>query len=584
LVELQHHQHPQMNGSNAPLGLPPTAPTTQKKKKKRSSSSSSSRTGASNVSSKPEQKPSSKSAPRSKSTVNFQIPTAPAKKFKKSTSDYDQKFEEQQFILRVPTELAERIHNILKEAEQKEKSKKKDDKSEKRTDLDMDLIFGDHKEVLEFFKSGVMPKLPEEPIDINQMQNGTDKKAKRQKRREKDAKLDKLMDDSGYLTDVEYGVNEGRVGRFRLKDQIYPCELVDIPTLIEAYKSVDCMTYYKAGDISQMIHVKDKSELDKELNSMLNDRREHNKDEKARRKNRKKKRKKRRTLVLPKMYQLEHGITPSMRNVLQHWEKQRLNITKKDIEKMVDEFNKMMEDEDPDNIAIEVLEEDIKESSSEDESSSDEDEDEFDIDSDQEEDQLMAALEESSSNLLTPQRTHSTTTPSPMYSPSPAYTPSTPQLGVQTTSMTSDQSMSEMSSGGEEEEEDENQPGAGNTGFLTSQHTQMYRSGDETQSQSEEEDEEEDEEQELMAAMGVPQQGNQQNLRNERQQLENEIVSFNAQLQNLQSLITKAPNQMLKQRLVVQAQQAEMEIVARKRRLIEIDTILQQQAMELPPF
>ncbi|KAL0478954.1 transcription initiation factor TFIID subunit 7 [Acrasis kona] len=434
--------------NSIPTGTPPTHSSGSKKKSSRSSKSNGQ---------KPPSKKSSSKVTIPASAVTFQTPTQPSSsksRRKKDTSDYDQTFEEKQFILRVPTYLAERIHDIIKEPEQKKS--KKDDGKEKRVDLDMDLVFGDHPDILEFFKAGVRPKLPEEPAPVPPP---TDKKMKKQLRLERAEKLRKLMDESGYLTDVEYGLNENRAGRFRLKDQTYPCLLVDLPTLVEAYKSVDCMTYYKAGDVSQMILVKDPLEMDKEIHHMQDEKMERIKkeDEKARRRNKKKRKKKKRFQSLPRMFQLEDGLTPSMAGVLKHFERQRLNITKKDIEKMVDEFNKMMEDEDPENIQIEVIEEDIKEddSSSDDESSSDEEDEEDDedannhdsADSDFEQDQLMAAMNE--------------VTPSPMYSPSVAHTPiaSAPYSASQRVNMNninnsimSDQSLSEMSSGEDDDD------------------------------------------------------------------------------------------------------------------------------------
>lgn len=543
-------------------GLPPQAPPSKKKRKRPTASSSEIRAPA---------PPSGKS--RSKN-VAFQAPQEPKKK---KNHDYEANFEEKQFVLRVPLNLADQIKNVLKEAEQRDKSKKKDhNKGEKRTDLDIDIVFGEHPDLMKFFKSGVCPQLPEEPMLL---QNGAveNKKLKKQKRREQEAKLQKLMDDSGYLSDVEYGLEQTRLGRFRFHDQLYPCELVDIPTIVEAYKSIDCMTYYKAGDVSQMILVKTPQEMNNELEIMLNEKRERIKkeEEKASKKNKKKK-KRRKKVVLPKMYQLRDGLTRSLKNVLEHWEKQRLNISKRDIEKMVDEFNKMMEDEDPENIQIEVLEEDINEdeSSTDDESGSSEDEDE-DPNSDQEEDQLMAAL--GGDSLSVPQRSMSGQTPSPMYSPNPGYTPSTPQLAMQN-SMMSDQSLSEMSSG----DEDEDEGVARNTGFLTSQQAQQYRVddvSDEAQSQSEDEDDDDDE---LMAHMGGDDPG--QALRNERLRLEQEIANNMTSITLATSRMNQAPNAMLKSRFSQQIQQHEAENMQRRARIQQIDAELHQQSLEMPPF
>jgi TATA-binding protein-associated factor Taf7 len=579
-----------MLSGSTPLGLSPQAPISGSKKKKKSSNESASTSVRPSNSA---QKPPSKKSSRTKN-VTFQTPQPPSSSrhqktvpAKKVSSDYEKKFEEQQFILRVPNHLAEIIHKILQEADQKDKGKGKDDGSkEKRQELDMDIIFGEHPEVLNFFKCGVPPQLPEEP---QQPVNGAEKKSKKQRRREKEEKLEKLMDEAGYLSDVEYGLNSGRVGRFRLKDMTFPCQLVDIPTIVEAYKSMDCNTYYKSGDVSQMILVKDPTSLEAELEELLNAKREITKkqDEKARKRNKKRKRKKEKSQALPKFYQLEHGITPSMHNVLRHWEKQRLNITKKDIEKMVDEFNKMMEDEDPENVQIEIIEEDIKEdeSSSEEESSS-ESEDSA-LDSDEEEENLMAALEGSGLTV----RTASTTTPSPMYSPNSAYTPtpSTPQLsnlqsGV---SLMSDQSLSEMSSGGEEDDEMSQDGTTNQTGFLTSQQTQVFRNDGASESGSQsDEDEEEDEEDELMAHFAQAQSSGPSNqlLRSERAQLEGEIITLNRALVHAQGLLAKAPNPMLQQRYRQQALEAEQQIIAKKNRINEIDNSLQQQALELPPF
>eukprot|EP01080_Neovahlkampfia_damariscottae_P011842 gene11842-5172_t len=129
------------------------------------------------------------------------------------------------------------------------------------------------------------------------------------------------MLNSNAVKDIEIIFKDERNGTFKFDGKEYRTKLVDLPTITEAYKSIDLMTYYKAGDISQMIVV-------------LEDQNEE----------------------IP--IELDDGITPSMKNIRKTWKKQKLTTKREEIKGMVDEFMKLMSEEKDENIKIEILTDD----------------------------------------------------------------------------------------------------------------------------------------------------------------------------------------------------------------------------------
>lgn len=129
------------------------------------------------------------------------------------------------------------------------------------------------------------------------------------------------------LKDTDVTFQNERDAIFRFGGKSYKAKLVDLPCITEAYKSNDLTTYYKSGDVSQMLLVQD--ELSKE--------------------------------EVP--VELDSGLTPPMKNIKTHWKKQKLNVDKEEIKKMVDDFMKIMSEE-SDNVKIEIFSEDEDEGKS----------------------------------------------------------------------------------------------------------------------------------------------------------------------------------------------------------------------------
>jgi len=280
---------------------------------------------------------------------------------------------EQQCILRVPPELATRINQILRQHD----ASKDPNKS---IELDIDIAFGDNEDVLQFLKSAlkeqVSPRLAQQPqkdentssITVESSSSNSEKEDGKNKS-EENGTLNNTEDkiDERYISNVAYTIKKNRRGRFRFGNEMYPCELLDLPCIIEAYKSMDCKAYYKSGDVSQMILVKTQEELDKEIDRL---RIEEEEDV-----GKKKKKDKKHLLTT-----FEHGLTPSTRNIAQHWERQRSDISKHDIAMMFDRFMQLLEEENPENVKLEILEDTGEEMMEE--FSSEEDEEDSDLETD----------------------------------------------------------------------------------------------------------------------------------------------------------------------------------------------------------
>ncbi|KAG2379544.1 hypothetical protein C9374_006661 [Naegleria lovaniensis] len=294
-------------------------------KKKSSSSSSSKKKAESSSKEKASEKSSkSKSNKSNKSTATDVATTAASLGVDiNSLKDEDDDFEEKQFILRVPEDIAEKIRQRLRK---ESKDSKSSDKNH-RIDLNMSIKFGDDVDILQFLQSA---RMTEEDKKIHKRDN----------------------DENGYLSDIEYGIDKNRRGRFQFEKQILPCTLVDLPTHIEAYKSVDCQTYYKCGDVSQMIVVQKPQDLESEFQKFRQKRTRfymqkshHHHDPK-----------KRKAKDLMTSYLMEDGISPSLARVLRHWNAQKIDITRKDIKKLKEKYIQMLEEEDPTKVKIEFIE------------------------------------------------------------------------------------------------------------------------------------------------------------------------------------------------------------------------------------
>jgi TATA-binding protein-associated factor Taf7 len=102
-------------------------------------------------------------------------------------------------------------------------------------------------------------------------------------------------------------------------DQEYSAKLVDMACITESWKSNDLMTYYKSGDVSQMLIVTEGKQ------------------------------------TIPNEW--ESGFTAPMRNVLKHWIKEKVNVSVDDINLMIDEVQKLIREEKDPNVKFEVISE-----------------------------------------------------------------------------------------------------------------------------------------------------------------------------------------------------------------------------------
>jgi TATA-binding protein-associated factor Taf7 len=79
------------------------------------------------------------------------------------------------------------------------------------------------------------------------------------------------MLNSNSVKDIDIIFNDERNGILKFGKEEFKAKLVDLPCITEAYKSIDLMTYYKAGDISQMILVTEnpKEEIPNEVKNLF---------------------------------------------------------------------------------------------------------------------------------------------------------------------------------------------------------------------------------------------------------------------------------------------------------------------------
>eukprot|EP00761_Pharyngomonas_kirbyi_P001928 gb/GECH01001932.1/.p1 GENE.gb/GECH01001932.1/~~gb/GECH01001932.1/.p1 ORF type:complete len:436 (+),score=169.67 gb/GECH01001932.1/:1-1308(+) len=143
-------------------------------------------------------------------------------------------------------------------------------------------------------------------------------------------KIHELMREQKVDMDLEF--QSKREGVLRVGDTSFKAKLVDLPCIVESYKSVDKHTYYKIGDVGQMVLV-----LPPDLDY---------KD-------------------IPD--EMESGLSNPTYNIQKHWRKRQANVTEEDIEDMKEEFLKLMEEDDPNNVELEVFSESEDESEDENE-------------------------------------------------------------------------------------------------------------------------------------------------------------------------------------------------------------------------
>jgi hypothetical protein len=59
----------------------------------------------------------------------------------------------------------------------------------------------------------------------------------------------------GVVDGVTYAYDDGGVLRFSLGGKTYPARLVNLPCVVESHKTLDKASYFKSGDVGQMIIV-----------------------------------------------------------------------------------------------------------------------------------------------------------------------------------------------------------------------------------------------------------------------------------------------------------------------------------------
>ena len=64
---------------------------------------------------------------------------------------------------------------------------------------------------------------------------------------------------------AEFSWTDARFGHMTLDGEKYPMRLVDLPCVTETHKTIDKVTFYKTGDIGQMIIVSSPNSFQKEL-------------------------------------------------------------------------------------------------------------------------------------------------------------------------------------------------------------------------------------------------------------------------------------------------------------------------------
>lgn len=291
--------------------------------------------------------------PKKKKSKNTFAAPAPVHVAKKSKSTYTEK----QFILRVPDQVAQQIREMIKRQDDSEKESdkvKRQHASETQVDMKLEFTgeeyaYSDNEEFMD----------PED-------------RAKHQPSKK-----------------------SSRTGKFKIGDTQLPFHFVDLPCVVEAYKSLDTITYYKAGDIHQMFVVKNAEDAatssdDEEMiaatptpapvqsnstmYSPMSSPAPHNTSMSMTTPSPS-------NLLLssptqvgsspqqpatplsqlpktPAKYKYQHGLTPSTKNIRYHWTKNLRRVTKRDVDAMLAKYRKLVEEDDPENVTVEILSDD----------------------------------------------------------------------------------------------------------------------------------------------------------------------------------------------------------------------------------
>eukprot|EP00818_Percolomonas_sp_WS_P002070 CAMPEP_0117439966 /NCGR_PEP_ID=MMETSP0759-20121206/2833_1 /TAXON_ID=63605 /ORGANISM="Percolomonas cosmopolitus, Strain WS" /LENGTH=486 /DNA_ID=CAMNT_0005231689 /DNA_START=34 /DNA_END=1494 /DNA_ORIENTATION=+ len=264
-------------------------------------------------------------------------------------------FIEQQYILRIPPELATRVQNLVIDAHQERLKEKRRDATKRNHAAGSKSSSRRHSKP----PSNAEPSLN---VQFDSDRHGT----------------------------LVFSYTDPKNPDKTLSES-YECLIVDMPTVIESYKSLDLETYYKCGQVAKMVLVTtdeferkqrermkhwiegdSKGRIRKEgvaasssssgnapflpphmqhqhLNEQKKEKeREEQRNEQQRKQDNERRRKQRELFerqseLTPHIY--HSGLTPSLQNIYEHWEKTKITVTKEEVDRMMQNYYVQMFDE-----------------------------------------------------------------------------------------------------------------------------------------------------------------------------------------------------------------------------------------------
>jgi transcription initiation factor TFIID subunit 7 len=70
-------------------------------------------------------------------------------------------------------------------------------------------------------------------------------------------RIEQLLSENATSSELDLSFPDGRSGTFAIGDQQFPASLLDLPTVVESYKTYDDSALVKTADIGQMIMVRE---------------------------------------------------------------------------------------------------------------------------------------------------------------------------------------------------------------------------------------------------------------------------------------------------------------------------------------
>jgi transcription initiation factor TFIID subunit 7 len=113
------------------------------------------------------------------------------------------------------------------------------------------------------------------------------------------------------LDDIEFSFTDPRNGKFTIEGQDYKLSLLDLPCVVETHKTLDMRSYYKSGDIGQMLLVEGKRD---------NKEKKEGEDAQAPKK------------IFDHQYRLvDMGVTPATKNIRQRKFRKRPEVPREEV-------------------------------------------------------------------------------------------------------------------------------------------------------------------------------------------------------------------------------------------------------------